>query len=93
MNKTNPSIHTYIHTSCIHTYTYKHTYIHTCMHTYIHICTHTGLFATRDLAEGELITLVPSDAALIWDAKDRSPGFFICCSFFFDVVPFFCPFL
>ena len=31
-----------------------------------------GLFATRDIAEGELITLYPADAALVWDDKDRS---------------------
>ena len=32
-----------------------------------------GLFVTRDVAEGELITLVPADGALMWDEKERSP--------------------
>lgn len=32
-----------------------------------------GLFATRDLEEGELITFYPGDALLIWADADRSP--------------------
>jgi len=31
-----------------------------------------GLFATRDIAEGELITLYPADAAFVWEDKERS---------------------
>lgn len=32
-----------------------------------------GLFALRDLAQGELITFYPGDALLIWKDSDRSP--------------------
>jgi hypothetical protein len=31
-----------------------------------------GLFATREIAEGELITLYPADAAFVWEDKERS---------------------
>jgi hypothetical protein len=33
----------------------------------------TGLFATRNIAEGELITLYPSDAFLLWEDEEHSP--------------------
>ena len=32
-----------------------------------------GLFATRDIAEGELITLYPSDGVIIWEDAEHSP--------------------
>lgn len=31
-----------------------------------------GLFATRDIEEGELITFFPSDALLVWEGGDRA---------------------
>ena len=31
-----------------------------------------GLFATRDIAEGELITLYPSDCVIIWEDAEHS---------------------
>ncbi|KAK3241485.1 hypothetical protein CYMTET_48753 [Cymbomonas tetramitiformis] len=34
----------------------------------------SGVFATRDLAENELITFYPGDSLLIWDDADRSPS-------------------
>jgi hypothetical protein len=33
-----------------------------------------GVFASRDIAAGELITLYPGDAVLYWPSGDRSPG-------------------
>ena len=32
-----------------------------------------GVYATRDIAEGELITLYPGDAVLIWEDTEHSP--------------------